>query len=390
MSGSSETQWSGEQSVRVLFMMANYSAVSETWLRRMIDGIREHVAAVAAVGIGVVDPSLEDLPHFELARTKRGRRFIERFAKSWLLRHEELRRFIKDERISHVFCHYGTLATSYLPLFKELDVPVFVHFHGFDATFDLRNDDGTPYHGSDYRQQIVELSHHAVYVSNSEFTKGQLVAAGVAPERIVVKHLGVEVAAEPKRHSHTTPVNVLTVGRLVDVKGADLAIKAFERAVASGADALFQIIGAGPMGARLEAQIAASPARDRITMLGALPFSEVSKHLQQSDIYIQHNIHDPNSNRYEAYGVSILEALAIGVPALVTRSGGVPEVVGDLASMLAVEPGDVGAQADMLLKFCDDADLRSDVGQKCWEWARDNRTLEHEAKRLAEILETYR
>ena len=390
MSGSSETQWSGDQSVRVLFMMANYSAVSETWLRRMIDGIREHVAAVAAVGIAKVDPSLEDLPHFDLARTKRGRRFIERFAKSWLLRHEELRRFIKDERISHVFCHYGTLAASYLPLFKELDVPVFVHFHGFDATFDLRNDDGTPHHGSDYRQKIVELSHHAVYVSNSEFTKGQLVAAGVAPERIVVKHLGVEVAAEPKRHSNTKPVNVLTVGRLVDVKGADLAIKAFERAVASGADALFQIIGAGPMGARLEAQIAASPARDRITMLGALPFSEVSKHLQQTDLYIQHNIHDPNTNRYEAYGVSILEALAIGVPALVTRSGGVPEVVGDLAPMLAVEPGDVGAQADMLLKFCDDVDLRSDVGRKCWEWARDNRTLEHEAKRLTEILETYR
>jgi glycosyltransferase involved in cell wall biosynthesis len=125
-------------------------------------------------------------------------------------------------------------------------------------------------------------------------------------------------------------------------------------------------------------------------MLGALPFSEVSKHLQQTDLYIQHNILGPNTNRYEAYGVSILEALAIGVPALVTRSGGVPEVVGDLAPLLAVEPGDVGAQADMLSKFCASADLRSDVGRKCWEWARDNRTAEHEAKRLTEILETCR
>jgi glycosyltransferase involved in cell wall biosynthesis len=371
-------------------MMANYSAVSETWLRRMLDGIREHVAAVAAVGIADVDPSLQDLPHFDLARTKRGRRFIERFAKSWLLRHEELRRFIKDEGISHVFCHYGTLATSYLPLFRELDVPVFVHFHGFDATFDLLNDDGSPYHGTDYQQKIVELSNHAVYVSNSEFTKGQLVAAGVAPDRIVVKHLGVEVAAQPKRHSRSVPVHVLSVGRLVDFKGADLAIRAFEQAVESGADAKFKLIGAGPMEARLKAQIEASPHRARIAMLGALPFTDVAKHLQEADLYIQHNIKGPQTNRYEAYGVSILEALAVGVPALVTRSGGVPEVVGDLAPMLAVEPGDVGAQADMLSEFCADSDLRSVVGRRCWEWARDNRTAEIEARRLTEILETCR
>lgn len=55
-------------------MTPNYSAVSEPWMRRMLLGIRSDVGAVAAVGIPKIDEELADFPHFDLARTRRGRR----------------------------------------------------------------------------------------------------------------------------------------------------------------------------------------------------------------------------------------------------------------------------------------------------------------------------
>lgn len=369
-------------------MMPNYSAVSEPWMRRMLLGIREDVAAVAAMGIPAVDETLADIPHFDLARTRRGRRVIERFARSWLHRHKELRSFIEEHGITHVLCHYGTLAAQYLPVFERLDAPVFVHFHGYDATFDLRTHDGVPAHKPGYRDSICRLSRKAVLIANSEYTKRMLVEGGVGEATVRVKHLGVEPAAQPKTHAASTGVQVLFVGRLIDCKGPDLAVQAFDKAVSSGLDAEFTIVGDGPMHRRVKETIAACTSPKRIHLTGAMPATEVERYLQRADVYLQHNVRGANTDQEEAYGVSILEAMARGIPALVTRSGGVPEAVGNLADDLMAEPGDVEGQAAMLLSLGKSPERRAEVGRRCWEWVRDRRSAAKEAAELRQILET--
>ena len=369
-------------------MSLNYSAVSEPWMRRMLLGIREHVAAVAAVGIPEIDEELAELPHFDLARTRRGRRVIERFANAWLYRHNALARFIEQHGITHVLCHYGTLAVRYLPLFERIDTPVFVHFHGYDATFALRTHDGVPAHSSGYRDDICRLSKKAVLIANSEYTRRLLVEGGVAEARVRVKHLGVEPSTQPRSHTVSSGVQVLFVGRLIDCKGPDLAIQAFDKAVSSGLDAEFTIVGDGPMRGAVEEATAACASPERIHLAGALPGTEVERYLQRADIYLQHNVHGEKTDREEAYGVSILEALARGIPALVTRSGGVPDVVGDLAGDLMSEPGDVEGQSAMLLSLGKSPDRRAELGRRCWEWARDHRSAAKEAAELRQILES--
>lgn len=368
-------------------MMPNYSAVSEPWMRRMLLGIRKEVAAVAAVGIPSIDEALADIPHFELARTRRGRRVIELFARTWLYRHKALRSFIEEKRITHVLCHFGTLAMDYDDVFDSIDASVFVHFHGFDATFDLCDYSGNSLHSPTYKQRVVELSKSARFIANSEYTKSLLCDAGVDENRVAVKYLGVKPADEFRRREHEGALQVLFVGRLVDFKAPELAMKAFDAAVGQGLDADFTIVGDGPLRNSITQLRESLQSRERIHIAGALPWTEVQRYLRQTDLYLQHNVIGPQTHQPEAYGVSILEAMAEGIPVVVTRSGGVPAVLGPEIARLATEPGDIEAQTARLIELGSSPSLRESFGRECWQWVRDNRTLDQEAENLISIME---
>ncbi len=374
--------------MHVLFMKPNYRANSEPWMRRTLDGIRDHLAGIAAVEIDTPDPALADIPHHQLSGLKRGRNFLGTLAPGVVYRPKKLERFIEEQNITHVICNFGTLAVEYLTLFQKLDLPIFVSFHGYDATFELREHDGSIVHRPGYRAAISELSHCCRFITNSEYTKGHLVEAGIDAGRIDVNPLGVDPAPKPKVHENSGSIQVLSVGRLIECKAPNLAIEAFDHAVSSGVDAQLTIVGDGPLQDSLEKLAGSLPSNDRIRFAGVLPPTEVDRYLDSTDIYIQHNILGPVTQREEAYGVSILEAIAKGIPAICTNSGGVPEVVGSMASELMTEPGDVEAQGDLLAKFAREPELRTEVGKRSWEWVKESRSSKLEAERLLKILES--
>jgi glycosyltransferase involved in cell wall biosynthesis len=68
------------------------------------------------------------------------------------------------------------------------------------------------------------------------------------------------------------------------------------------------------------------------------------------------------SSTYEGLPIALIEAMALGRPAVVTRVGGVPEVLGDGAQGLLVPPRDPAALADGLLRLLGDPGLRDRMG----------------------------
>jgi glycosyltransferase involved in cell wall biosynthesis len=77
------------------------------------------------------------------------------------------------------------------------------------------------------------------------------------------------------------------------------------------------------------------------------------------------------SSRYEGLPVSLLEAMASGVPPVATAVGGVPEVVTDGRDGLLVPAGQPAALATAIGRLLDDVDLRSRLGAAARERARD-------------------
>lgn len=91
------------------------------------------------------------------------------------------------------------------------------------------------------------------------------------------------------------------------------------------------LAGTGRHEAQIKDLIAELNLKDSVTLTGLLTPQEVAKYLTETDVVL-------NLSHYEAFGVSILEALASGVPVIATNVGGIPEIIDDGKNGYLVEP----------------------------------------------------
>ena len=94
--------------------------------------------------------------------------------------------------------------------------------------------------------------------------------------------------------------------------------------------------------------------RDRVRWTGAL--DDVSEHLRNADIFTL-------PSRWESLPLSIIEAMAAGLPVVATDVGGVAELVTDGHTGVLVPPRDVDALAASLDRLLADRQLRADMGR---------------------------
>jgi glycosyltransferase involved in cell wall biosynthesis len=95
---------------------------------------------------------------------------------------------------------------------------------------------------------------------------------------------------------------------------------------------------------------------------------------------------DPVSGDSEGLPVSIIEAMAHGLPVVSTRHAGIPEAVVHGETGLLVEEGDLSAMAEAILRLAHDAALRDKMGLAAHERARAHFTWQLERDRLREVL----
>ena len=89
---------------------------------------------------------------------------------------------------------------------------------------------------------------------------------------------------------------------------------------------------------------------------GWVPHHRVPEYLRRLSIYAAPSVHE------ESFGVAVLEASACGVPVVVSRVGGMPEVVEHQQTGFLVPPGDEVALADALERLVTSQELRRSMG----------------------------
>jgi glycosyltransferase involved in cell wall biosynthesis len=127
-------------------------------------------------------------------------------------------------------------------------------------------------------------------------------------------------ASQP-RTLKTNQLNLLFVGRLVPYKAADIAIEAISRLTPSQQQQVsLTIVGDGSQRSALEQQVAALGLKDRIQFVGWVAQSQTRHYYQQADVFCFPSIR-------EFGGAVVLEAMAAGLPCIVTDYGGIGEYV---------------------------------------------------------------
>lgn len=163
---------------------------------------------------------------------------------------------------------------------------------------------------------------------------------------------------------------VLSVGRLVPYKGFDLLIRAWKLARENSTfrDYKLNIVGSGPELDRLRKLISDLDLQDCVHIRSHIPDAERDQLLRNSSIFVA-----PSRTNAETFGISILEAMAFGLPVITTD---IPTGVSILARGgdcgRQVKAGSIPELAEALIELGLDQEMQNRAGIANLHFAKEN------------------
>jgi glycosyltransferase involved in cell wall biosynthesis len=252
-----------------------------------------------------------------------------------------------------IHAHFGPDGVNALPLQSRLVAPLVVTFHGYDATRGTGLRNGLPaWRYGRRRPQLIERA--AILLAVSNHIRDSLLALGVPESRLHVHRIGVDLTEfSPAPLEERQPL-VLGVGRFVEKKGFSLLIDAMATVQKTAPDVELVLIGSGDQEVALRERAGAKLASWRI--FGPCPPHEVRDWMRRARVLAAPSVID-RFGITEGLPITIVEALASGLPAVASRHAGIPEAVQDGATGFLTAERDVDTLAQRILEL-----VRDDVG----------------------------
>lgn len=359
-------------SLRIGYVLKRFPVLSETF-------ILNEILAIEARGVHVhifslekpEDPRFhEDLPqlkarvsyvpnlaklksllghNWRIARVSK-QRYWKTFGKVWMLLKPVLlwrllqagyvANEVKRLKLNHIHAHFATRPTTVANLASSIS--------------------GIPYSFTAYAMDIFkkELSKKALsqkiqdaktVVAISEYNKQYLsqISNGSA-HKIVHIYNGIHLDKyTPANNNSSGLFTILCVARLVEKKGLPILVKACHRLKESSIKFQCWIVGKGRIRPQLEALIKELDLKDYVKLLGPHTQGEVLERYRKADLFVLPCVVAPNGNQ-DGLPVSIIEALACGLPVVTTPIAGISEVIKEFQNGILVPPGDVQGLADAI------------------------------------------
>ena len=252
-------------------------------------------------------------------------------------------RWPKDKPQKRVWlAHYGRWGRFACALRKLglIDGAIATVFHGKDMSAYLKK------HPQAYRTLFRQGD---LFLPISETWRAKLIALGAPEGRTLVHRMGVDTTRFSEKARVLPPgepVRFIGVGRMVEKKGFDDALRAFAdyRANAGAPPATLTLIGDGERRDYLENLATSFGFGASVRFAGLLPHAEVKRELEAAHVFVLPS-KTAASGDMEGIPVALMEAMAQGMPVLATRHSGTPELVQHDVSGLLCEEGDWRALA---------------------------------------------
>lgn len=245
-------------------------------------------------------------------------------------------------RFDAILVHFGHLGEQVRELRAAglIEGPLAVVFHAAELTVLLRD------RPADHYAPLFESAELLLPISRRWAEK--LVAMGADEIRVRVVHMGIDTRLfrfRPRRREPGGVTELVTVARLVPKKGIATAIRAVAELARRGERGLrYRILGDGPLRRELEALARSEGVEELVQFLGWRDQDEVAGVLESSHLFLLPSETGPDGDM-EGIPVSLMEAMAAGMPVLSTRHSGIPELIEDGVSGLLVDEGDAAALA---------------------------------------------
>ncbi|WP_146876493.1 glycosyltransferase [Halovibrio variabilis] len=288
----------------------------------------------------------------------------------------QVRDFFHRHEVTVVLAEYGPNGSLLRLACKHARIPLYVHFHGFDATKYAR----TKHWRRHYRRLFQDV---AGVIVPSEFLAGRLRELGCPGEKLHVSANGISPDEFNKSVRETG--RIVSVGRLVEKKAPHLTIRAFAIVRQQQPHSTLDIVGDGPLYDVCIEEIRRLGLEDSVRLRGAQSPDYVRALLSRAELLVQHSV-TARDGDMESFGISLVEAMASSIPVVTTNHNGFSETVIDGETGFLVEEGDVEGMAEAMLILMNDRVRAESMGQAGRVRVETNFTQEKTASRLRVIM----
>jgi colanic acid/amylovoran biosynthesis glycosyltransferase len=282
-----------------------------------------------------------------------------------------------------LLCHFGPMGVRAARL-REAGVVsgrVVTVFHGSDVSAYVRRA------GSRAYEHLFRTGD--LFLPISDNWRRRLIALGCPGQRIAVHRMGIDCrrfafAVHDARKGG--PLRLVSVGRLLERKGVEYAIRAVAALVAAGLDMEYTIVGDGPLRGVLGQLIRELGLSERVKILGSIAHAGVASVLAHSHVMVAPSVTAANGDM-EGIPVAMMEAMASGLPVVSTIHSGIPELIDDGVTGYLVPERDTDALAAKLLYVAENPSEWRSVGEAARQFVLEHHDITMLNEQLAHRLE---
>lgn len=261
-------------------------------------------------------------------------------------------------RFDVVHAHFGPIGLRSLIL-KKLDLPVklITTLYGYDLATYVRQ------RGTDVYQDLFRRGDLFIYIS--EAGKEKMLALGGDDKKMVKIPMGIRTSEIPFRERQPVPsetFRLLSVGRLVEMKGREYAIRA-AASLMKRYSIRYDILGDGPLRRELQDLIETLKVSDTIKLWGWVDTDKRNEMYENAHVFIHPSVTSSDGNQ-EGQGVVLLEAQAYGIPVVATRHGAFPDSVIDGKTGFLVPEKDVEKLASAIEYLFNHSEQWPEIGRQ--------------------------
>jgi glycogen(starch) synthase len=200
-------------------------------------------------------------------------------------------------------------------------------------------------HGAD---KVIAVSRYTKRLLEEQY--------GVPASKVVAVHNGIDPGKfhDPRSRDYATPRGtVLFLSRLSRQKGPLHFLRAARRVLDRRPDTRFVMAGTGEMLGECIQHALENGMGDRVRFTGFVGNDDLADFYAHNEIYVLPSVSEP-------FGISVLEAMATGLPTIVSRACGVGEA---LQHVLRAGHDETEEMADLIVALLDSPVLREELGR---------------------------
>ncbi|RZK15273.1 MAG: glycosyltransferase, partial [Flavobacterium sp.] len=286
---------------------------------------------------------------------------------------------LKKEKVDVILAEYGPTACASLAVAQHLEIPMLVHFHGYDASvYTIIEKYGEQY------KKVFAYARAVIVVSNK--MKAALIALECPADKIVISVYGPNPLYFQVAPTYGSQ-QFITVGRFVEKKAPNLTIIAFNKVLEKYPAAKLVMVGDGKLLEVCKKTVSDLGIEENVVFKGVQTSKQIQVLFQESIAFVQHSVIATDGDS-EGTPVAILEAQAAALPVIATYHAGIPDVIINNETGFLVKEHEVESMSQNMLQILKEPCLAKIMGEAGRQRVLQNFTMKKHLNKIENVIDS--